>query len=131
MNQIALSIGVAVVLAGIVGTLANAAALAVVIAPERLGLALVPGRYAVAIILCIALPFLARWLPRPWFWGAAIVWLTAASSMLAKFVFGVATPWGTVLGFNFVYALAALITYCLVAPRSGALRTRGRDYGRA
>lgn len=123
MKRIALKTALAVVVAGVVGTLVNAAALAVVLDPARLGLALVPGRYLVAIAVCAALPLLHGRLQRPWFWPAAALWLTLAPSLLAKLVFAAQAGWGQVLIFNFVFALAALFTYWLIAPsRAGERR---------
>lgn len=120
MKGIDLQTALAVVVAGIAGTLVNAAALAVVLDAARLGLAVVPGRYLVAIVVCAALPLLDRLLQRPWFWPVAVVWLTLAPSLLAKLVFGAQAGWGQVLIFNLVFALAALFTYWLIAPRRAA-----------
>ncbi len=106
---------IAVVAAGVVGTLVNTAALALVVSPDRLALALVPGRYVVAIALCLALPFLARKVGGLGFFAIGILWLTVAASVLAKLVFGVGAPWMMVLGFNFVYAVAAIAIYHLIA----------------
>jgi hypothetical protein len=122
MNRTVVRIAASIIFAGVAGTLANTAALALVLGPDRLSLALVPGRYAVAIALCIALPFLDRWLRRPWFWCVAIIWLTVAPSVLAKLVFGTGTGWTAVLAFNLVYALTALGTYSLIV--------RGREADR-
>lgn len=123
MDKTAVRALTGVVAAGIVGTIANTAALVAVLGAERLSLALVPGRYVVAILLCVALPLLDRWLRGAAFWAAAIVWLTVAPSLLAKLVFGAAADWTAVLGFNLVYALAALATYWLIAGlRRGAVR---------
>lgn len=109
--------------AGTVGTVANTAALVAVHGGDRLPLALVPGRYAVAIALCGALPLLHRWLAGAWFWAAGALWLSGAASVLAKLVFGAAAAWPEVVAFNLVYALAALATYWLIAvKRSGAER---------
>ena len=106
---------IAVVVAGIVGTLVNTIAVALVVSPDRLALALVPGRYAVAIALCLALPLLARKVGGLKFFAIGTVWLTVAASVLAKLVFGVGAPWTMVLGFNLVYAIAAMATYHLIA----------------
>lgn len=114
---------VAVALAGIVGTLLNAVAVAIVITPERIALALVPGRYVVAILLCLPLPLLLAGLQRPWFVVLGTLWLTVAASGLAKLVFSVAAPWPTVLGFNLIYAIGAVTTYWIIAGR-GANRAR-------
>ncbi len=77
---------IAVVVAAITGTLFNAAAVAIAVSPDRLALALVPGRYLVAIALCLALPFLSRQFDRPWFFIIGILWLTVAASVVAKLV---------------------------------------------
>lgn len=108
---------IAVVIAGIVGTLVNTIAVALVVSADRLALALVPGRYAVAIALCLVLPLLARKLGGVGFFAIGALWLTAAASVFAKLVFGVGAPWAMVLGFNFVYAIAALLTYHFIAIR--------------
>ena len=104
----------AVVLAGTAGTLANTLALVILIGPNLWHQALVPGRYGVAIALMIAVPFLYRWLPG--FWGAvvALVFLTVAPSLNANLVLHMGVPWASLLAFNFVYALAALVVYRLV-----------------
>lgn len=56
MSGLALRTTLAVVLAGIVGTLANAVARALGGGMDKLSLALVPGRYAVAIAVCAPFP---------------------------------------------------------------------------
>lgn len=119
----ALRTALVVVVAGIVGTIVNAAALAIVLDAARLGLALVPGRHLVAIAVCAALPLLRRRLQPPWFWPAAALWLTLAPSLLAKLVFAAQAGWGQVLVFNLVFALAALFTYWLIAPGGAAERS--------
>lgn len=106
---------IAVVAAGVVGTLVNTVAVALVVSPDRLALALVPGRYAVAIAPCLALPLLARKVGGPGFFAIGALWLTVAASVLAKFVFGVGALWGMVLGFNLVYAIAAIAAYHVIA----------------
>ncbi len=124
MNSTATRGLIAIIVAGIVGTIANTAALVAVLGSERLNLALVPGRYVVAIALCGALPPMDRWLRGVWFWAAALAWLTVAPSLLAKLAFGAQAGWGAVLAFNLVYALAALATYwIIVGRRRGAERT--------
>jgi len=105
----------AIVAAGIAGTLANAAAAALLIDGTLIRLALVPGRYAIAILVASVLPFiLARTGVRP---AAAIgfVILAVAPSLLAKLVFGAGAPWPTVLGLNAVYAIAAVAVYLSLA----------------
>ncbi|MFT5486510.1 MAG: hypothetical protein ACI9JL_000893 [Paracoccaceae bacterium] len=106
----------AAVMAGVAGTIANAAAIAAVVSVDRFDLAFVPGRYGVAVILCFVLPFLARMVSPPWYWIVSVPFLTVAPSLLAKLVFGAAAPWPSVLGFNLVFALAAAVVYRLAAP---------------
>lgn len=123
MREIALRTALAVVIAGVVGTIVNAAALAIVLDAARLGLALVPGRHLVAIAVCAALPLLHSRLRAPWSWPAAVAWLALAPSLLAKLVFAAQAGWGQVLSFNLVFALAALFTYWLLAPRRAGERS--------
>ena len=107
--------GLAVVLAGVAGTLANAAAAALLVNPALWILAEAPGRYAVAILLVAAVPLLDRLLPRVAATALALTFLTLAPSLLAKLVLGMLTAWPVVLGLNLVFALAALGVYRLVA----------------
>ena len=109
---------VAVIAAGVMGTLFNAAAVAIAVSPDRLALALVPGRYFVAIALCLALPLLSRLFGRLWFFIFGVLWLAVAASVVAKMFFGVGAPWSMVLGLNLVYAIAAIITYHLITANS-------------
>ncbi len=110
-----LRIGVAVLAAGTAGTLANAAAAAIAVDADLIRFALVPGRYAVAILVTAALPLLfrlpGRWIPVV----AGLCWLTVVPSLLAKLAFGAGAPWPIVLGLNGVFAVAALLTYRLTA----------------
>jgi hypothetical protein len=106
---------IAVLLAGVAGTIVNAAAVALVVSADLWTLALVPGRYVVAVALCLALPVLARQVDRLWFIVIGTVWLAVAPTVLAKLLFGVEAPWLTVLGFNVVYAIAAMVVYGLIA----------------
>lgn len=118
-----LRIALAVVAAGVVGTIANAVARALIVGADQLSLLLVPGRYGVAIAVCAALPFLDRYLRRGWFWIVAAAVLAITPSLLAKFVFGAQAGWPTVLAYNLVYALAAIVTYrALARPRPRAVR---------
>ena len=104
----------AAVLAGAFGTLVNALVVAAIVSADKLSFALVPGRYGVAIALCLSLPLLCRALPKVWAYplGAAI--MTLGASALAKLGFLAPAPWSAVLGFNLVFALAATATYAAV-----------------
>ena len=114
MSGLALRTTLAVAFAGIVGTLANAVARALGGGMDKLSLALVPGRYAVAIAVCAALPLLGRYLDRAGFWLAAVPMLVMIPSLLAKLVFGADAGWASVLFYNAVYAVAAIATYVLI-----------------
>jgi len=105
----------AVVAAGVAGTLANALAAVLFLHPALWTLALAPGRYAVAILLVLAVPLLDRLLPRVWSTILALVFLTVAPSLLAKLALDALAAWPVVLALNFVYAVAALAVYRLVA----------------
>ena len=104
--------------AGIAGTLANAAAAAAIVNPELLSLALVPGRYVVAVLVALAIPLCLTVLRErlaPW---AALALLALIPSLLAKLVFAAAAPWHLVLLLNGLYAAVALLTYMLCAGRA-------------
>lgn len=105
----------AVVLAGVVGTLANALAAVVFVNPALWLLALAPGRYAVAILLAAGVPTIYCLVPGAWGAALALGLLTVAPSLLNKLVFGGLAAWPVVLALNFVYALTALVVYRLVS----------------
>ena len=105
----------ALVVAAIAGTIANALAAAAFVNPDLIRLALVPGRYAVAFAVALSIPLslrLVRGRLAPW---VALVLLTAIPSLLAKFVFGAGAPWHLVLSLNAVYGVVAIAAYRLVA----------------
>lgn len=100
-----------IISSAVAGTLANAFAVAVFVSADKVSLALVPGRYGVALAVTAVLPFLyrlVRGIPGPF---CAFAWLVLVPSLLAKTVFGASGDWLAVLGFNSVFALAALATY--------------------
>ena len=108
--------GAAVVAAGVAGTLANAVAAALIVDGALIRFTLVPGRYAVAILVAAALPIVFRRFDRQFATAIGLVLLTVAPSLLAKLAFGAGAPWPTVLGLNAVYALAAVAVF-LIAER--------------
>lgn len=113
---------VAVIVAGLVGLVVNAAFIGGLMEVQGLGfegaleLALKPGRYAVAILAAAALPFAAR-LSGAKAWAVALVALTAAPTLLTLLVLNPAAPWIWVVAANLVYAGAATATYALIARR--------------
>ena len=100
-----------VLVAGVAGTIVNAIAAAIVVAPASIRLALVPGRYAVAALL----PLIFSSLQQPISTVLGLVVLTIVPSLLAKLVFSVRSPWSIVLLLNAVYALVALVVYAITA----------------
>jgi hypothetical protein len=112
----------AVVVAGLIGAVANNVFVAVIMQVSGLGLDLAlqlaqrPGRYAIAIAVAALLPLLAR-LSGPLAWAAALVLLTVIPTLLAKLVFTPDAPLIWALAANLVYAGAAVATYALIARR--------------
>ena len=105
---------IAVVLAGVAGTIANSIAVSALMEAPLIGLILSPGREAVAILVALLLiPIFARmrrWQP----WIVGILTLTVVPSVLAKTVFAVTAPWLLVLGVNAIYAVVATVVFTLV-----------------
>jgi hypothetical protein len=110
----------AVVVAGIVGTIANSIIVAALTPNAFVPLALSPGRNAVAIAVAVLLPVVHAAMSGTAAAVLALAALTVIPSILAKLVFGVGAPWLFVLGVNAVYALAAWATWLAIArPRTG------------
>jgi hypothetical protein len=114
----------AVIVAGIVGTIANSVVVAALTPNEFIPLAISPGRNAVAIAVAVLLPVIYTWLSGATAAILAIVALTVIPSVLAKLVFGVGAPWPFVLGVNAVYAVAAWAVYLAIAPSGASLPYR-------
>src|SRR5215469_14985603 len=104
-----------VLVAGVAGTIVNAIAAAIVIAPASIRLALVRGRNAVAIAVVGLLPLIFLFVQQPISTVLGLVVLTIVPSLLAKLVFSVRSPWSIVLLLNAVYALVALVVYAITA----------------
>jgi hypothetical protein len=101
----------AVIAAGIVGTVANSAVVAALTPNEFVPLVTSPGRNAVAIAVAVLLPVIYAMASGA---VAAIIGVAALMvipSLLAKLVFGIGAPWPFVLGVNAVYAIAAWAAY--------------------
>lgn len=114
----------AVVVAGVAGTLANSIIVAALTPNEFIPLAVSPGRNAVAIVVAALLPVIYARMSGATAAIIAIVALTVIPSVLAKLVFGIGAPWLFVLGVNAVYAVAAWAVYLGIA-RTGASRPSG------
>jgi hypothetical protein len=115
-------LAIAVVVAGIVGTITNSVIVAALTPNPFVPLAISPGRNAVAIAVAVLLPVIYAAMSGVAAAVAALVALTVIPSLLAKLVFGVDAPWLFVLGVNAVYALAAWATYLAIArPRARAI----------
>jgi hypothetical protein len=76
-------------------------------------LALVPGRYAVAVPVAGTLPFIFLFTRQPISPVLGLVMLTLVPSLLAKLVFSARAPWSIVLLLSAVYALVSLAVYAL------------------
>lgn len=105
----------AVIVAGIVGTIANSIIVAALTPNEFIPLAVSPGRNAVAIVVAVLLPVIYAMMSGATAAVLALVALTVIPSILAKLVFGVGAPWAFVLGVNAVYAIAAWAVYLAIA----------------
>ncbi|MBU2357500.1 MAG: hypothetical protein KKB02_00985 [Alphaproteobacteria bacterium] len=104
---------VIVIIAGILGTIANSIIINIMAGAPVMPLILSLGRNAVAIIVALLLiPIFAR-NANATAWVIALVALTVIPSLLAKFVFGVGAPWTFVLWVNFVYAFVATLVYAV------------------
>ena len=98
-------------IAGVVGCIANSIAIALVVGAPLLTLILSPGREFFSVVFAMALiPIFAR-LSGAAAWAAGFVALNALASLSAKLVFGAQAPWGLVLVFNGIYAVAAIAVY--------------------
>lgn len=102
---------VAVVAAGVGGTIANSIVVAALTPNPFLELATSPGRNAVAVMVAALLPVIDRLMSGAGAAAIAIVLLTVIPTVLAKTVFGIAAPWSLGLAVNAVYALAAWAIY--------------------
>jgi len=100
-----------VLVAGVAGTIVNAIAAAIVVAPASIRLALVPGRYAVAALL----PLIVSSLQQPISTVLGLVALTIVPSLLAKLVFSARAPWSIVPLLNAVFAPVSLVVYAITA----------------
>jgi hypothetical protein len=112
---------VAVIVAGVAGTIANSVVVAALTPNPFVPLALSPGRNAVAIAVAVLLPVIYAMTSGVAAAVTALVALTVIPSILAKLVFGVGAPWHFVLGVNAVYAIAAWAVY-LAIMRAGSSR---------
>ena len=111
---------VIVIIAGIIGTIANSIAINIMAGAEVMPLILSFGRNAVAIIVALLLiPFFGR-MSAGAAWIASLVALSVIPSLLAVYVFGAQAPWAFVLTVNFVYAFVATLIYA-VSYRRGAI----------
>jgi hypothetical protein len=113
---------VAVIVAGMAGTIANSVVVAALTPNPFVPLAVSPGRNAVAIAVAVLLPVIYAVTSGVAAAVIALVALTVIPSILAKLVFGVDAPWSFVLGVNAVYAVAAWAVY-LAIMRAGSGRS--------
>jgi hypothetical protein len=115
----------AVVVAGVAGTVANSVIVAALTPNEFTPLAVSPGRNAVAIAVAALLPVIYARISSVTAAILSLAALTVIPSVLAKLVFGVGAPWYFVLGVNAVYAVAAWAVYLAIARIGGSHPSRG------
>jgi hypothetical protein len=108
-------IALAVLLAGVTGMLAYGLAGALFVDAGLLQLLAQPGFYLVGIFFLLPLPLLYRFLPGVEGAGLALLLLTVVPAYVSKQSGDTALSWPVMLGLTFVYALAALAVYRLVA----------------
>ena len=112
----------AVVVAGVAGTIANSVIVAALTPNDFVTLATSTGRLGVAIVVAGLLPLIYQQISGATAAVIAVMALTIVPSVLAKLAFGVGAPWGLVLAVNGVYALVALAVYLgVMRARSNAL----------
>ena len=116
---------VAVIAAGVVGTVANSAVVAALTPNEFIPLVTSPGRNAVAIAVAAVLPVIYAIASAAVAAITGVAALTVIPSLLAKLVFGIGAPWPFVLGVNAVYAIAAWAVYWAIARMGNGRRSRG------
>ena len=97
--------------AGIVGCVANSIAITAVVGAPLMPLIFSPGREFFSIVFAMSLIPIFATMHGVAAWVTAFVVLEALSSLSAKLVFGAGAPWGLVLFFNGVYAIAAILVY--------------------
>lgn len=102
-----------VVIAGIIGTVANAIAINIMAGQEVMPLIVSFGRNAVAIIVALLLIPLFGTLSGGAAWIASLVALTVIPSILAVFVFDGPGQWTFVLTVSFIYAFVATLIYAV------------------
>jgi hypothetical protein len=111
---------VAVIVAGVAGTIANSVVVAALTPNPFVPLAVSPGRNAVAIAVAVLLPVIYAATSGVAAAVIALVALTVLPSILAKLVFGIGAPWPFVLGVNAVYAIAAWAVYEAIMRMGGS-----------
>lgn len=114
----ALRLTLAVIAAGIAGTIANAVAAALAIGPDMLNFIYVPGRYLVAIAVAALLPLLYTSIGGLIGWALSFIALTVIPSAILILYLGKAVPWSLALALNAVYALTAIAIYRAIMGRS-------------
>jgi hypothetical protein len=105
----------AVALAGIAGMLAYGLAGAVFVDAALLQQLAQPAFYLVGIFFLLPLPLLYRYLPGAVGAGLALLLLTLVPAYISKQSGETVLGWPALLGLTFLYALAALAAYRLVA----------------
>ncbi len=104
-----------ILLAAIAGTLANAFAASIAIAPGKLAMMYVPGRYGVAIAVAILIPLIYQMVSGKAGFIVSVIALTVIPSLLAKLYFVAGAPWSLVLSLNLVFAAVTTAIYTILS----------------
>jgi len=105
----------AVILAGIIGTLVNAFAASVIVSPDKLNFMYVANRYFIAIAVVALLPVLGMFLSGNGLRIVGLISLILIPTLIAKLVLFVGAPWGLVIVLNAFYAFGAYVSYLLLS----------------
>lgn len=108
----------AAALAGVAGMIAYGLAGALFVDAALLQLLAQPGFYLVGIFFVLPLPILYRFLPGLEGAGLALLLLTLVPAYMTKTVGETELGWPALLALTFIYALAALAAYRLLAGRA-------------
>lgn len=105
-------------IAGILGCICNALAIAVMAGADPTPLFLSAGRQFWSIVFAMALiPIFAR-MPGVAAWITGFLVLDALASLSAVYIWGAGAPWSFILTVNGAYALAAVVGYALGRSKS-------------
>jgi hypothetical protein len=105
----------AVLLAGVAGSVAYALAAAFFVEAAQMQLAADPRFHLVGVFFAVPVPLLYRFVPGAAGAGVALLLLTLLPALASKLGGDAVLGWPVLLALTFIYALTALVVYRLVA----------------